>query len=551
MYGDMLQQNRSRERVNEFLDQFIDRHDWWAARAAWVSDAGMMVDSWRLNPRAPGGLGDLLDQPLPITALDPGEGRFREPQFVPVTDVKCTVDVADIFRGEGVESLIVVDVSGVLDFDVRLIFAAPPEEPAVGGAIDSLRTGAALLPTLIRHEVELDVLRVGALRDPLTGLLNRSGLDELSARIDDGEGIRAIIYIDLDGFKQVNDAHGHAAGDDVLVETAQRLMRLVRPTDLVARVGGDEFVIVATSVLDEAAAVSLAQRLAAALSYDRVVANGAVASVAASGGVVIWSAGATLDETIAAADALMYEAKRIGGGVAMQDATGRILVRDPYDSDAAPEEVERGRKPVRAQIIDDLVQHATWGVHLVLRGELCTVAVDQIIDVIDEALIPLAFDGSPGRLVLEPRGRGWSREGLLHQVVVQLAERHSSSELLVLVDGQPSSTDLRLVVDELRARLGVRMVLGGIGTSSGGDLRMLAQTSPDLLALDREAVLNLERTRPPGVAATLAAAIASALGASLLVLDPPASIGADTLASWGCALVARSAAPLKPDERHS
>lgn len=551
MYRDLLRQSRSRELVDDFLDQFIARHGWWAARAAWVSDDGMIVDPWRVGPNAPPGLDLLRRQQLPAHPIDPGETRFPDPQLVSVPEVRCTRGVAGVLEGQGVDHLVVVDVAGMLDFDVRLVFAAPPVDASTPSVIEALRTGAALLPTVIRQDVERDELRLGALRDPLTGLLNRSGLDELAARVDPGPEIRAVIYIDLDGFKEVNDAHGHAAGDKVLVDTANRLARQVRPTDLVARLGGDEFVVLAASVLDELAAASLAQRLVAALSHDTLVSNGAVASIAASAGVTIWAPDAPFDEAVAAADALMYEAKRIGGGIAMQDATGRILVRDPYSSDAAPEEVERGRAPVRVQSVRDLDENSFWGAHVLLRGELCSAPLEQTIALVDEAVAAAAPGGAPARLIIEPRGRGWSRDSLLLDLISRLAQQHPGTQLLVMVDSQPASTELRLVADEVRARLGVGIVLGGIGASSGGDLRLIAQIVPSVLALDREAVLNLERTQPPGIAATLAAAVASALGAPLLVVDPPTRLDPVRLASWGAALAVTAPDYPESDERLS
>ncbi len=405
MYRDLLRQSRSRELVDDFLDQFVARHGWWAARAAWVSDAGMLVDPWRVSESAPAGLDLMRHQQLPAEPIDPGEARFPDPMLVPVGDVRCTRGVAAALEGEGVDRLVVVDVAGMLEFDVRLVFAAPSDAVAAPGVLEALRTGAALLPTVIRQDVERDELRLSALRDPLTGLLNRSGLDELAARVDAGPDIRAVIYIDLDGFKEVNDAYGHAAGDEVLVGTAQRLARQVRPTDLVARLGGDEFVVLATSVLDELAAVSLAQRLVAALSLDTVVAGGAVASVAASAGVAVWTADAPFDEAVTAADALMYEAKRIGGGIAMQDATGRILVRDPYGGDAAPEEVERGRAPVRVQPVRDLRGPGLWGAHVLLRGELCSAPLEQTVALVDEAVSPIARAAGSRLVARRPAAR--------------------------------------------------------------------------------------------------------------------------------------------------
>lgn len=547
MYRELLRQNRSRELVNDFLDQFIARHGWWAARAAWVSESGMVADPWRIGALAPAGLDSLRLHEGSPHFVDPGAERFPEPVHLPVSDVPCSRGVAEAFKIEGVDRLTVVDVAGLLEFDVRLIFAAPHARGDAPEVVEALRAGAALFPTLLRQEVERDELRFGTMHDPMTGLLNRAGLEELASRLTTDTSRRAVIFIDLDGFKDVNDAHGHAAGDAVLVDAAARLASAVRPTDLVARVGGDEFVVVAATVIDEHAAVTLAQRLAASLSRDTILNTGAVVSVSASAGVSMWRDADTIDVSVASADGLMYEAKRIGGGIATQDATGRVLVRDPYSGDAPPEEVERGRAPVRVRVIHRLGDDSPWGIHVLLRGELCSAPFHEVVSIIDQAIAQLDAVGHADRMIIEPQGRGWARENVLLEMLVALTAGHPRIDVLVMVSASPGSSELRLVADEVRARLGVGVALAGIGAASGGDLRVLVQLAPSLLILDREATMNLERTQPAGVAAALASAMATTLGASLLLIDPPHGVNASQLEAWGATLVATTPDSTKPD----
>lgn len=543
MYRDQLTQNRSRELISDFLDEFLDQRGWWAARAAWVGDAGMIIDPWRVAANSPAALDPLRHHVHPVDPVDPGSERYPEPVTLPVDAVPCTRGVLDDLTAVGVRELVVVDVAGVGPFDLRLVFAVDPAQGLGADGIEALRTGAALLPTLIRQEGERDALRLGALRDPLTGLLNRAGLDELAARSTGGQLVRAVLYLDLDGFKEVNDAHGHGAGDAVLVDTAQRLAAQVRPTDLVARLGGDEFVIVAEGVIDEPSVVALAQRIVGAVSHDLSLESGAVVGVAASAGIAIWPEGEPLAGVIAVADELMYEAKRIGGGIAMQDPTGRILVRDPLGGDAPPEQVERGRAPVVARRITALDSGATWGAHMLLRGELCTVAAATAADEVLTALTGLALDEAPAVMALEPRGRGWAREGVLADLIAAVRDRNPACSLIVLCDGMPSTIELRLTVEELGALGAVDVGLGGVGAASGGDLRMVAQMLPTLLVLDHEATANLARTRPAGIVAQLAAALGDVVGTPLLVVDPPAEVDAAQLGAWGVRLVSRAVSP--------
>src|SRR5215212_4119252 len=120
--------------------------------------------------------------------------------------------------------------------------------PVLGLAVAG--SGAAVLHGMrVRLERERDALRRSALRDPLTGVCNRRGLDERMryevARHSRERRRFAVIAIDLDGFKRVNDRFGHAAGDDLLRDVAEALGGAVREQDTVARLGGDEFCVLA------------------------------------------------------------------------------------------------------------------------------------------------------------------------------------------------------------------------------------------------------------------------------------------------------------------
>ncbi|MGZ4664986.1 MAG: diguanylate cyclase domain-containing protein [Frankiaceae bacterium] len=155
------------------------------------------------------------------------------------------------------------------------------------------------------------------LSDALTGLANRTALlDHLRLAIDQLErhpGYVAVLYVDLDRFKPVNDSLGHAAGDVVLRMVAGRLQLAVRGIDTVARVGGDEFVVVCPSVLDDEDAVKVARRIAETIS-DPIPINGERTVVTASIGIALGAAGnQDAEELMHAADVAMYQAKERGG----------------------------------------------------------------------------------------------------------------------------------------------------------------------------------------------------------------------------------------------
>lgn len=164
-------------------------------------------------------------------------------------------------------------------------------------------------------------IRYLAEHDSLTGLVNRTVLREhlttcLSHRVRSRgkPASLAVMYIDLDGFKLVNDQHGHAAGDAILVEAARRMRAIIRKGDLVARLGGDEFAIVQLSSNQPAANDKLAQRLLSALARPYKLAEGLqITSVTASIGVAFCPGDADhIDGLLAAADSALYRAKRAG-----------------------------------------------------------------------------------------------------------------------------------------------------------------------------------------------------------------------------------------------
>jgi diguanylate cyclase (GGDEF)-like protein len=176
-----------------------------------------------------------------------------------------------------------------------------------------VRAVAHTLATALARLRNEERMRHEALHDPLTGLANRTllrdRLEQALARAHREGGETGVVFIDLDEFKAVNDTHGHAAGDAVLVELGRRLRSVVRPADTVTRLGGDEFVVVCEQV-DEAAAMSLARRVEVAIRLP-LSAGGVEHRLTASIGVAL----GTMEpaDLLAHADAAVYRAKAAGG----------------------------------------------------------------------------------------------------------------------------------------------------------------------------------------------------------------------------------------------
>ncbi|MDH0866849.1 diguanylate cyclase [Mitsuaria sp. GD03876] len=154
--------------------------------------------------------------------------------------------------------------------------------------------------------------------DPLTELLNRAGFaSEVGAalrRADDRDELVALLYLDLDRFKPVNDEYGHPVGDALLKAVAGRIRHALRPQDLVARVGGDEFAVFLTHVAKPADAQVVADKLVHALTMPFRIGALELHIGTSVGYCVRWARGATLDDLVEQADDHLYRAKRAGRG---------------------------------------------------------------------------------------------------------------------------------------------------------------------------------------------------------------------------------------------
>ncbi len=156
-----------------------------------------------------------------------------------------------------------------------------------------------------------------ALYDPLTGLPNRTlFLDRLGHRIDYArrrkDPLFAVLFLDLDRFKVVNDSLGHLHGDELLVETARRLERSVRPSDTIARLGGDEFAVLLEEVSDVSGAVHVAERIQASLKVPVRLGNQEIVPTVSIGIALSQSGYEKAEDVLRDADTAMYRAKSSG-----------------------------------------------------------------------------------------------------------------------------------------------------------------------------------------------------------------------------------------------
>ncbi len=221
-----------------------------------------------------------------------------------------------ITHNQSVLTTIMTDNDGEITYEAR-IMEIPTLSNHPSGKIILLRDYSERS----KSEKRLQQL---AFYDPLTGLPNRTlfydRLEQALVRHRRYQTSTIIIFLDLDGFKQINDTYGHAGGDEILCQVSKRLEKHSRESDTVSRLGGDEFVILLNDLQDQDEWKSYVERLLDLFSQDFQVSENVLVTVTPSIGVAIASIhGETADDLMRYADLAMYQAKRDGGNtVAIQ-----------------------------------------------------------------------------------------------------------------------------------------------------------------------------------------------------------------------------------------
>jgi diguanylate cyclase (GGDEF)-like protein/PAS domain S-box-containing protein len=221
----------------------------------------------------------------------------------------------------GMHGVMVLPVNDPLSDELALVigWASRPDQD-VGAHRYALERMARSLDVILQWRAHLTELERAAQIDALSGVANRAtfftrfkaALTQPSAA--DRESRVAVLYVDLDRFKQVNDTAGHAMGDAVIIAAAERMSQIVRRTDLVARLGGDEFAILCTGVLSVDEVTAMAERLVDSLALP-FTHQGVEVTIGASVGVAISKDGELdHDALLAEADAALYQAKADGRG---------------------------------------------------------------------------------------------------------------------------------------------------------------------------------------------------------------------------------------------
>ncbi|WP_442866823.1 putative bifunctional diguanylate cyclase/phosphodiesterase [Acidovorax sp. NCPPB 4044] len=387
-------------------------------------------------------------------------------------------------------------------------------------------------------------LQKQAFADPLTTLPNRLLFEDRlshallrldrSRRRDTGQRL-AVMFVDLDGFKPINDSFGHAAGDAILRSAAERLRQQARESDTVARVGGDEFLLLLEDVNGPSDCLTVAQRLLNALGQPFEVA-GKTVQIACSIGIVVYPDHGERDKLVANADAAMYAAKRAGGnGWALfeshmgSDATEQLALQNDLR-----QAIARGELSLHYQPKIDARRGRINGVEALLRWRHPERGMVSPVD-----FIPVAerfgIIAQLGNWVIEEACRqmaAWSWDGMRMRVAINLSayqlresgladrirealQRHGvpASHLLCEITESVAMEDTRATqrtFEEL-ARIGVYLAIDDFGTGYSS-LNYLRRLPARQLKIDRSFVRDLEEQDDARAVVDAVVRLAHALG---------------------------------------
>ncbi len=456
--------------VKEIMEETLSNLDWWAGQVWWYLPNGLEPGTWHLHANAPASLNRLTapvkDAPL---AQVPTE-YFHEPTLMPLAEATW-LTTAPMLKSAGVRYIVALDIIADNRPSARLVFIAPSANSLGSDERQFLHASSLLLPKMVVRERVRTELHYRATHDPLTGLLNCLGLNQLLQLAPVAKkNLRAVLFLDLNKFKEVNDQFGHAIGDELLIHIANQLSSQVRPTDALARIGGDEFVIVASEVASREGAEGLAKRLWAAVSEPFQYSNGSSWKGTGSIGVALWQPGDTYAEALRQADMFMYRAKKDGGGIEVQPDI------DEADAEATPDDL------LSATEFSELETNQARGVMITLETVLRLPDTARLGAMIAERLSTVPAEHQHELWLKLPKSF-WLDGERIAGLVEAVRQTGTSAAISLVLSCASASFESRLVARELIDRHSVGIVLDAFG-SGNRDLEMLQLLTPVALVVD-------------------------------------------------------------------
>ena len=494
-------------------------------------------------------LRSLVDHDEPVTRVTPASGSVRLRRYLEERGV--THAMLAMLPGETrvVGTMLLANRPGVVrdfsDADLRL-FETLATNASVALQYDRLEQTVWQLREL-QHQLEHQ-----AYHDSLTGLANRTlfidRVDEALARRDPTV---AVLFVDIDDFKTVNDTLGHTVGDQLLIAVAERLCQCVRPTDTVARFGGDEFAVLLDRLDGPEDVVVVAERILASLA-QRMPAGDEAVSVGASVGIATNHAGSTrAGELIRDADVAMYDAKQRGKGrwARFERSMHTAILRRHGLKEQLQQAVTRGEFAVEYQPIARLATGDVVAAEALVRWkhpERGIVAPGEFIPLAEETglIVPIGefvLDEACRRAVGRDLGINVNLSAVelqhvdvLERVTSTLRRHRMAPEQLtleitesVLVDAQMSAT-----LRELH-ELGVRLALDDFGTGYSS-LSYLRSFPLDVLKIAKPFVDGVTGRREERSFVRMIIELAGTLGLEVVAEGIESADQLEALREMGC-----------------
>ncbi len=465
------------------------------------------------------------------------------------------------------------DGVGTADLEIEVLTPAGDRRNLqVSGSDHRMSSAIAGLTLTIRdvteHKLLEERLRALAFYDPLTLLANRSLFsDRVRHAVDRiADGLTpAVLFIDLDNFKTINDGLGHGAGDKLLCACAQRIVQGTRAADTVARLGGDEFAVLIDNASGPDAAQAVANHILKSLTTPIEV-EGRELHVTASIGICLGGPQTTTEHLLRNADAAMYRAKALGKGRAVmfeaemaKAARRRLLIEQELAA-----AVERKELFVHYQPIVDLKSAHLVGVEALMRwrhptrgivmpGEFIPISEEtgQIVPMTQWILRQACFDaaslkrtvhhGEGLRLSVNIAGRYLQHPGIIEDVRAALRDSGLDADSLVLEVTESlllqESPELERRLAELKL-LGIRLALDDFGTGYSS-LAYLHRFPLDVLKIDRSFIQQLsgdadDKVRDATALARAILTLAEALGLDTVAEGIEIESQREALLKLGC-----------------
>ncbi|MDF1505846.1 EAL domain-containing protein [Roseisolibacter sp. H3M3-2] len=437
------------------------------------------------------------------------------------------------------------------------------DDPAVGGIVVNVRdvTERALLQQQLAHQ---------AFHDPLTGLANRTlfrdRVAHALARTGRSRSSVAVLFLDVDDFKTVNDSLGHAAGDRLLAAVGERLLNATRGCDTVARLGGDEFAVLLENAGDGADALTVASRVAAALRAPLVI-DGRELMLDASIGVARADLDDGPEELLRNADVAMYRAKHGGKGrteLFAPEMHAALLDRLVLEADLRQALAAGGgdQFTLHFQPIVRLADAEVVGAEALVRWAHPSrgrISPAQFIPIAESSglIVPLgtwvlreacragarwaagradAPDATPLTMTVNLSGRQLQAPGLVDEVAAVLAETGLPPSALVLEITETvmmQGTEANLVTLHALRALGVRLAIDDFGTGYSS-LSYLQRFPIDILKIDKSFVEGLSRGAHEAALARTILALGDTLALRCIAEGVEDAAQRDHLRALGC-----------------